>query len=235
LELEKDHKQAKEEIRKLNEELEQLLEKRTDELEQSDERFKAIAKTAHDAIIMMDNKGIISYWNLAAEKMFSYSNMEALGKELHRLLIPKKYYDAFQKGMKVFQREGKGPVLGKTLELVAVRRSKEEFPVELSISSLEIAGKHHAVGIMRDITKRKRLQEELIRKDKLALLGQLAGGVAHELRNPLGTIKNAAYFLNMSLEKPEKNTKKMLKIMEEEIITASDTIDALLDYARSIL
>lgn len=228
-----DSKQAEEEIPKLNKELAQRVEDRTKELKQSEERFKAIASTAHDAIVMMDNKGIISYWNQAAKKMFGYSNMEALGKELHLLLAPKKYNDAYQKGMKDFQREGKGPVLGKTLELVALRKNKKEFPVELSISGLEIAGKHHAVGIIRDITERKRLHEELIRKDRLASLGQLAGGVAHELRNPLGSIKNAAYFLNMSLKKPEKNTKEMLKIMEEEITTASDTIDTLLDFASS--
>jgi PAS domain S-box-containing protein len=226
-------RETENELEKYRNHLEEQVEKRTYELKQSEERFKAIAKTAHDAIVMMDNKGIISFWNQAAKKMFGYSNMEALGKELHLIIAPKKYYASYQKGMKDFQREGKGPVLGKTLELVAVRKNKKEFPIELSISALEIAGKHHAVGIIRDITERKKLQEELIRKDRLASLGQLAGGVAHELRNPLGTIKNAAYFLNMSLKKPGKNTKEMLKIMEEEITTASDTIDTLLDFASS--
>jgi signal transduction histidine kinase len=75
-------------------------------------------------------------------------------------------------------------------------------------------------------------QEQLVRQEKLAVIGQLAGGVGHELRNPLGAIKNAAYFLNMVLEKPEPKVKESLEILEKEVATSERIIGSLLDFAR---
>jgi signal transduction histidine kinase len=76
-------------------------------------------------------------------------------------------------------------------------------------------------------------QEQLVRREKLAVLGQLAGGVGHELRNPLGAIKNAAYFLNMVLEEPDPEVKETLEILEKEVATSERTISSLLDFART--
>jgi len=76
-------------------------------------------------------------------------------------------------------------------------------------------------------------QEELVRKEKLAVLGQLAGGLGHELRNPLGAIKNAAYFLNMTLEEPEPEVKQTLDILRKEVDTSVRIISSLLDFARA--
>jgi len=75
-------------------------------------------------------------------------------------------------------------------------------------------------------------QERLVRQEKLAVIGQLAGGVGHELRNPLGAIKNASYFLNMVLEKPEPKVKESLEILEKEVATSERIIGSLLDFAR---
>ena len=75
-------------------------------------------------------------------------------------------------------------------------------------------------------------QEQLIRREKLAVLGQMAGGVAHDLRNPLGAIKNAVYFLNMINEEPEPEVKEALEILEKEVATSDGIIDNLLDFAR---
>ena len=76
-------------------------------------------------------------------------------------------------------------------------------------------------------------QEQLIQKEKLAVLGQLSGSIAHELRNPLGGIRNAAYFLNMELEKPSPDVKKTLEIIDKEVANSDRIITSLLDYARS--
>jgi PAS domain S-box-containing protein len=76
-------------------------------------------------------------------------------------------------------------------------------------------------------------QEQLVRKEKLAVLGQLAGGVGHELRNPLGAISNAVYFLNMVLEEPDPEIKETLEILEKEVKTCELTISSLLDFART--
>jgi PAS domain S-box-containing protein len=113
------------------------------------------------------------------------------------------------------------------------------------------------VGVILDITERKQAeaerkkysetleemvaertkelkvaQEQLVKKEKLAVLGKLAGGVGHELRNPLGAIKNAAYFLNMVLENPEPDVKETLEIMTREVARSEDILSSLLDFAR---
>jgi PAS domain S-box-containing protein len=90
----------------------------------------------------------------------------------------------------------------------------------------ELAERKRAEEALRDA------QEKLIRQEKLAVLGQLAGGVGHELRNPLGAIKNAAYFLNMVIEKPDPEVKETLDILEKEVATSERIISSLLDFAR---
>ncbi len=77
----------------------------------------------------------------------------------------------------------------------------------------------------------RNVQEQLFRREKLAVLGQPAGGVSHELRNPLGAIKNAVYFLNLALEKPEPEVKESLEILAKETATSERIISSLLDFA----
>ncbi|MEA1966327.1 MAG: PAS domain-containing protein [Euryarchaeota archaeon] len=127
---------------------------------ETEEKFKAISSSAKDAIIMMDDGGNISYWNEAAEKIFGYLVQEALGKELHIFLAPKKYHDAYRRGILIFKATGCGHVVGKTLELEAVRKDGTLFPIELSVSAVKIGEKWHAIGIVRDITERKQAEEE---------------------------------------------------------------------------
>ncbi len=128
---------------------------------ESEEKFKAITASAKDAIIIMDNEGSISFWNEAAERIFGYSPREAMGKELHIFLAPQKYHEAYGRGIVTFNRTGHGPVVGKTLELEAVKKDGTIFPMELSVSAVKIKGKWHATGIVRDTTERKRAEKAL--------------------------------------------------------------------------
>jgi PAS domain S-box-containing protein len=75
-------------------------------------------------------------------------------------------------------------------------------------------------------------QDQLVRKERLAILGQLAGGISHELRNPLGAINNAVYYLNMVLENPSDEVKESLDIIRKEVSTSNNIITSLLDFAR---
>ncbi len=125
------------------------------------ETLHTITDAAKDAIVMMDNQGYISFWNPAAERIFGYSADEALGKELHVLLAPYRYHEAYREGFSRFKETGEGAAVGRTLELTAVRKGGEEFPIELSLSALQLKGKWHAAGILRDITGRKKAEAEL--------------------------------------------------------------------------
>ena len=130
-------------------------------LHESEEKIRFMSAYAQDALIMMDDEGKISFWNAAAEKTFGYSAQEVMGKELHAFIAPARYYDAFKKVYGHFRATGEGAMIGQTGELMAMRRGSVEFPVELSLAALKLKNRWHAVGIVRDITKRKQDEEKL--------------------------------------------------------------------------
>ncbi|MDO9528992.1 MAG: PAS domain S-box protein, partial [Syntrophales bacterium] len=95
-----------------------------------------------------------------------YISNEAIGKELHALLAPQKYYQSFVKSLDHFKKTGKGNAVGKTLELSALRKDGTEFPVELSLSAVYLQNRWSAIGIIRDIAERKQFEEKIIYEHK---------------------------------------------------------------------
>ena len=136
--------------------------KRAEELvRESEEWVRAISESANDAIICIDDTGIVNFWNKKAEEMFGYSTNEAIGKAVCTLIIPERYREKHTEGLKTFSRTGGGPVVGKLIELSSLRKDGKEFPVELSISAMKIKERWHAIGIIKDITDRKRSEERI--------------------------------------------------------------------------
>jgi PAS domain S-box-containing protein len=130
-------------------------------LRESERKFRAISNSAQDAILMMDDAGRITFWNDAAERIFGYTRREAMGQVLHELLAPPHYHTAYHEGLTRYRDSGQGCVLGRTLEMTALRKNGEEFPIELSISAIALQGTWHAVGIVRDITRRMQVEDEM--------------------------------------------------------------------------
>lgn len=145
-------------------------------LHESEERFRKISESAQDAIIMMVDRRI-SFWNLSAERIFGYSAPEALGQDLHLLLTRPQEQAAFAQNYAHFQETGEGPVIGKLLEMIALRKGGKEFPVELSISATQLNGKWHAICVARDIGERKQHEMAMQRANR-ALLTISAGNQA---------------------------------------------------------
>jgi PAS domain S-box-containing protein len=158
-----ERRRTEEELRTHREHLEELVAERTRELRDSEEMFRRMTASARSAIIMMDGAGRITFWNEAAERTFGWPAAEAMGQDVHALIAPARYHADFHKGMAGFQRTGQGPVIGKHLELVAVRRTGEEFPVELALSAIQLHGVWHALGIINDVTQRKQAEEAIQR------------------------------------------------------------------------
>lgn len=157
-------------------------------LTQSEEKNRAITTTANDAIIMMDENGCVSYWNPAAENIFGYTAEEIIGKYLHSIIAPDRYIAYYEKGLRHFSETGEGPIIGKTEELTARRKDGAEFPVELSLSALQINDQWHAVGIVRNITQRKIAEENI-----LASLGEkelLLQEIHHRVKNNMQIISS---------------------------------------------
>lgn len=152
------------EVAKKTEDLENALEntvKSKQLLQESEEKFRSITTTAQDAILIMNDGGIITYWNAAAERIFGYTQQEVIGKELHPLLAPERFHEAHRIGFRHFINTGEGPAIGKTLELIALKKDGMEFPVELSLSANMREGKWEAIGVIRDITERKEHEKGL--------------------------------------------------------------------------
>jgi len=126
----------------------------------SDATLRSITTSTRDAIVMIDDQGKVSFWNSAAADMLGWDESEVLGCDLHLILAPQNYYSAYRSGMEHFVRTGKGNAVGKTLELLALCKNKIEIPVELSLSSVKRGGHWHGVGIIRDISERKRAEDK---------------------------------------------------------------------------
>ena len=200
-------------------------------LQESEGKFSAIASTAADAIIVMDSRGTITYWNSAATRIFGYAGEEALGRGLHHLIAPERYREAFAKGFEKFRRSGHGPAVGNTLEFIAVRKDGTEFPIEVSTSTIPVDGEWHAVGIVRDISERKKTEQELIKIEKLESLGVLAGGLAHDFNNLLAVILGNISLSLVDMELTDQNFKRLADV-EKAVMRAQDLTRQLLTFAK---
>jgi len=120
-----------------------------------------ILETALDAVVVMRENGIVAGWNANAEKVFGWSRDEAMGQQLSALIIPERFRQAHHEGLRRYLATGKGSLLGKHVEISGLRSSGEEFPVELSITSTDIAGERLFLGFLRDISSRKAAERAL--------------------------------------------------------------------------
>ena len=141
--------------------LDQKIAMGTQEVKANEERIRLILETAFDAFIAMDRQGLITDWNRQAQIIFGWSKEDVLGKKLAEFIIPPKYREAHQKGMGLFFKNGEGPVLNKRIEITALNREGNEFPVEITIWPLRMDGSVSFNAFVHDITARKRVEEEL--------------------------------------------------------------------------
>jgi PAS domain S-box-containing protein len=130
-------------------------------LRESEARKTAILRGALDAIITMDHEGKVRGWNPAAERIFGYSESEALGRPLAELIIPPALRPQHIQGLAHFLATGQGPILDKRLELPAVRADGSEFTVELSVTRIQDSDRPLFTGFVRDVTDLKRAKDAL--------------------------------------------------------------------------
>lgn len=227
------------------------------EVEERRRYLESVLACAPDAIVTLDTNHRVLEWNRGAEALFGYSARETIGRDLDPLVTGSDV-DERREASGLTRRV----LAGRSIPpFETVRYRKDGTPVDVVAAGSpirvgdELAG---VVAVYTDITERKRArealkryserleemveertkelrdaQEQLVRREKLAVLGQLAGGVGHELRNPLGVISNAVYFLQMTLADADEATREYLELIHAEVHNATRIVSGLLDYART--
>lgn len=147
------------------------------ELKRSEVRKAAIVDSALDCIVTIDHEGCITEFNPAAEHTFGYRRDEVLGRHLADVIIPPSLRERHRQGFARYLATGEARVLGKRIEMTAVRADGSEFPVELAIARIPLDGPPSFTGCLRDITERKRAEHELRRSEAFLAEGQHLGQI----------------------------------------------------------
>jgi len=130
-------------------------------LKESNEQVETIISNAPNAVVVIDEESKIVRWNIKAENVFGWKADEVTGKLMYDVIMPPRYIQQHKKGVEHFLKTGDGPILNKILELSAIRKNKEEFPIELGVSATKSGGKFLFIAFINDITERTKTQAAL--------------------------------------------------------------------------
>jgi len=132
-----------------------------DALRESESQIQAIFNNAPDAVVVIDSHGMVTRWNSESEALFGWKAEEVLGRSLSDIIIPSQFREAHRKGLERFLNTGESTILGKTVDLWAIKKDRSEVDISLRISPLLLDRKHFFIGFIRDITERKQIEDKL--------------------------------------------------------------------------
>lgn len=224
----------------------------------SEARTHAMLEAAVDAIICIDASGIVQMINPAGERLFGYRADEVIGKNV-KLLMPSPYREEHDSYLERYLRTGEKHIIGIGREAAAQRKDGSVFPIDLSVAEATVDGLRVFVGMIRDITERKRAETALRDKNddlekviselqakndevrsmtqqlwqaaKLASVGELAASIAHELNNPLATIMLRVESLLAKMP-PDDVRRRGLEIVDQEAKRMGGLVANLLQFCH---
>jgi PAS domain S-box-containing protein len=208
-----------------------------EELRQAEERMRSVVDHVVDGIITIDARATVKSFNPAAEKLFGYEQSEVIGLNV-KMLMPEPYHSEHDRYMQNYLATGRRKIIGIGREVVGRRKDGSTFPMELAVSEFHLGRERFFTGIVRDITQRKQLENELRQRlDDLAEAdrqkNEFLAMLAHELRNPLAPMRNALHLMKM----PGVSTAivtQAREMMERQMHQLVRLVDDLLDVSRII-
>ncbi len=198
-----------------------------DAVKLSEEKYQRLIENANDGIVSMDNEGLIIGFNKKAEDIFGYPQKEVMEKPVF-LLFPEEERDGDMEVFKQFKTTGELGLLGKTIERDGLRKDGRRVSLEATLSVSGAKEKSIITAILRDITERRKIEQQLSQSEKLRSLGELAGGVAHEFNNVLAAILGRVQLLKLQLEPPlssEERQKLLLDLLRSLDIIEKASFD----------
>ena len=185
-------------------------------LREGAERLRAVVETAVDGVILIDERGAVQMFNPACERLFGYAADEIIGRNI-RTLMPEPYRSEHDDYLRNYRATGEAKIIGAGREVRGLRKDGSTFPMDISIGEAKQDGKSVFVGILHDLTSRKRTEEQLVQAQKMETVGQLSGGIAHDFNNLLTVILGNAEALSLRLKERAE-----LRQLSENIITAAE-------------
>ncbi len=170
-------------------------------IKESEELIRMTIKNAPDAVVIINEEGEIIQWNSKAEEIFGWEASEIHGKLMHEIIIPERYREAHLRGVKHFMATGEGAVLNKTIEMSALRKGNMEFPIGLSISFASQRGKYIFIAFIRDITERKKAEDEILQLNQ-------------ELAEAKDKLERKVFERTLELQKANQGLKQILGKLE---------------------
>jgi PAS domain S-box-containing protein len=203
-------------------------------LRSSEEMTRAVIENAHDAIIRIDEEGIIQSFNPAAEKIFGYQANEVIQKNIN-LLMPEPYKSEHDGYLKKYMNTGKTKILGLSREFKGLHRNGMVFPIDLSVSEMYQGDQRFFNGMVRDISKRKQTEVELLLAMQHAEAATQAksdflANMSHEIRTPMNAIIGMSHLaLNTDLTPKQNNYLKKIESSSKSLL---GIINDILDYSK---
>ncbi len=197
-------------------------------LRHAEQRFQAVLNSVSEAIVSVNQEHQIVLFNKAAENIFGYKGCEVLGQDLG-VLLPPQYSDHYR-FIKRFLKDPKIGSVNRSLRVTALRKGGEEFPVDLSISSLMIDGEYLFTAIIRDITTQVETEKRLVQGERFAAVGRAVAHVVHELKTPLMIIGGLSQQLLRGMG--DTASQKKLEIICEEVARLERLLLDLGDFTK---
>jgi PAS domain S-box-containing protein len=219
----------------------EILEARELLKKQAEEKTRLIVNNAFDAIVTMDTDGVIMTWNPQAEAIFGWTHEEATGQKVSRTIIPPKYREIYEHGLKNFLATGEGPIFNKQIQITSLHRDGHEFPIELSVSPAQSEGNYFFIAIIRDITARKKAEKQIKAslREKELLLRELH----HRSKNNMQVISSLLNLQSkfvkdkhsVAMFNESKNRIKSMALVHEKLYRSKDLANIdFKDYINSL-